>query len=305
MTKLKKALISLLIVGAIGLTVAQLNVSIRDLIGTSLPATCTVGQRYFKTDATAGQNLYGCTATNTWTLLGDGNAASSNSYGTYASLPATCSAGDSYRTSDSQYDFACTATNTWTAFYASRRVVVPPATGWSSTNTNSSTLDTTYGAAVFKFNQVNGSGGTLWYRSAPASTYTLIANIETQAWETNYYNHGAALSDSGSTRFITWGRTAGGTLRISKWADTNTISANTDYSYIFGCANPLWYKAVVDSTNLTLYLGCTPFAYHQVFQEAKTTWLSTNGPNRIGVYGNKNNGTATNDWLIVRSWDAQ
>ena len=79
MTKLKKAFLSLLIVGAIGLTVAQLNVSIRDLMGTSLPGTCTVGQRYFKTDATAGQNLYGCTATNTWTVLGDGGGSGSTS----------------------------------------------------------------------------------------------------------------------------------------------------------------------------------------------------------------------------------
>jgi hypothetical protein len=34
----------------------------------SKPATCTVGEMYFATDATAGQNLYLCTATNTWTL---------------------------------------------------------------------------------------------------------------------------------------------------------------------------------------------------------------------------------------------
>jgi hypothetical protein len=41
---------------------------------TTLPATCGVGQIYFDTDATAGQNFFGCTATNTWTLqagLGD------------------------------------------------------------------------------------------------------------------------------------------------------------------------------------------------------------------------------------------
>jgi hypothetical protein len=39
-------------------------------VAASLPATCVVGQTYFETDATAGQNLYGCTATNTWTLQG-------------------------------------------------------------------------------------------------------------------------------------------------------------------------------------------------------------------------------------------
>ncbi len=36
--------------------------------GTSLPATCGVGELYYKTDATAGSNVYGCTATNTWTV---------------------------------------------------------------------------------------------------------------------------------------------------------------------------------------------------------------------------------------------
>lgn len=43
-------------------------------VGTTLPATCTVGETYFKSDATAGQNMYGCTATNVWTALGGGGS---------------------------------------------------------------------------------------------------------------------------------------------------------------------------------------------------------------------------------------
>ncbi|MBI4443516.1 MAG: hypothetical protein HY649_09110 [Acidobacteria bacterium] len=43
--------------------------------GTAPPANCTVGELFYDTDATAGQNLYGCTATDTWTLLGDGGGA--------------------------------------------------------------------------------------------------------------------------------------------------------------------------------------------------------------------------------------
>lgn len=39
-------------------------------MGTALPATCTVGQMFFKTDAPAGSNSYGCVATNTWSLQG-------------------------------------------------------------------------------------------------------------------------------------------------------------------------------------------------------------------------------------------
>jgi hypothetical protein len=36
--------------------------------GTLLPGTCSVAEMFFKTDAAAGQNLFACTATNTWTL---------------------------------------------------------------------------------------------------------------------------------------------------------------------------------------------------------------------------------------------
>ena len=38
--------------------------------GTALPATCALGDMFFKTDAQAGVNLYGCTAANTWSVQG-------------------------------------------------------------------------------------------------------------------------------------------------------------------------------------------------------------------------------------------
>ena len=59
-------------------------------IGTTLPSTCSVGMSFFKTNATAGSNIYGCTATNTWTVEGAsgltiGNAVSggTNNYNLY------------------------------------------------------------------------------------------------------------------------------------------------------------------------------------------------------------------------------
>jgi hypothetical protein len=42
--------------------------------GTTAPATCTIGELFYNTSVSAGRNLYGCTTTNTWTLLGDGGA---------------------------------------------------------------------------------------------------------------------------------------------------------------------------------------------------------------------------------------
>jgi hypothetical protein len=38
--------------------------------GTSLPATCSVGAMFLNTTAAAGQNVYACTATNTWSVEG-------------------------------------------------------------------------------------------------------------------------------------------------------------------------------------------------------------------------------------------
>jgi hypothetical protein len=39
-------------------------------VGTVLPATCAVGEQFFKPDATAGGNLHFCTAPDVWTQAG-------------------------------------------------------------------------------------------------------------------------------------------------------------------------------------------------------------------------------------------
>jgi hypothetical protein len=36
--------------------------------GTGLPSSCGQGEMYYRMDATAGMNVYGCTASNSWTL---------------------------------------------------------------------------------------------------------------------------------------------------------------------------------------------------------------------------------------------
>src|SRR5260370_25781107 len=55
--------------------------------GAILPATCALGQTFFKTNATAGANYYACTSTNTWTLE-SGNATQIQSRSVSGSAPA-------------------------------------------------------------------------------------------------------------------------------------------------------------------------------------------------------------------------
>jgi hypothetical protein len=107
----------------------------------SRPSTCTNGQMYFATDATAGQNLSYCTGSpGTWSnAAGAGGPTvvqtnQSNTYttgtqdfsgsahtlpskrGTTALLPSTCTTGEEYFATDAtagQNKYYCTATNTW------------------------------------------------------------------------------------------------------------------------------------------------------------------------------------------------
>src|ERR1043166_6627157 len=61
-------------------------------IGTTLPSTCTVGMQFWKSNATAGQNIYSCTTTNTWTLEGGAPSGSNtqiqfNNNGIFGGIP--------------------------------------------------------------------------------------------------------------------------------------------------------------------------------------------------------------------------
>lgn len=50
-------------------------------VGTGLPATCVVGEQFFRSDAQAGQNIHLCTAENTWTQVsGAGSSGSSEAW---------------------------------------------------------------------------------------------------------------------------------------------------------------------------------------------------------------------------------
>jgi len=71
--------------GATGQTLVDLRTQTKDVdftgasatkpfkSGTALPATCGVGEGFFNTGATAGQNFYACTSPNTWTLQSGGS----------------------------------------------------------------------------------------------------------------------------------------------------------------------------------------------------------------------------------------
>lgn len=58
------------------------------VVATTAPAACSVGELFFDSDATAGSNLFGCTATDTWTALGGGGGGVSFVTGMNVGTPA-------------------------------------------------------------------------------------------------------------------------------------------------------------------------------------------------------------------------
>jgi hypothetical protein len=92
--------------------------------GTALPATCAAGELFFNTSAPAGQNLYGCSAANAWSLQGaasprtdPGSTATALTSGTLSSISSSCSPGAIYFATDQpagQQIYTCSAANTWT-----------------------------------------------------------------------------------------------------------------------------------------------------------------------------------------------
>jgi hypothetical protein len=91
-------------------------------VGTTLPANCSSGAAFFKSDAAAGKNLYLCTATDTWTLT-----SGDHSVVTVATLPpAGANAGKVFIVSDAADKGDCTSGGGFT-FTA----CVSDGSGWS------------------------------------------------------------------------------------------------------------------------------------------------------------------------------
>ena len=132
---------------------------------TAPPSTCSVGQVFFDTDATPGQNWLGCTAANTWTILG--SAARSYAQGT--TPPATCALGDAFFDTDAlagENWLGCTAANTWTVLGK----MTPRSYAQGTTPPAACTL----GDAFF---DTDATPGQNWLGCTASNTWTVLGSM--------------------------------------------------------------------------------------------------------------------------------
>jgi hypothetical protein len=107
------------------------------------PATCTVGMVWFDTNATAGSNWFGCTAANTWTLLGGGGG------GTWGSITGTLSNQTDLQTALDAKQASDADLTTWAGVTPAANVGTFLATPTSANLIAALTNETGTGAAVF------------------------------------------------------------------------------------------------------------------------------------------------------------
>ncbi len=101
--------------------------------GTSVPGTCTVGELFFKTNATAGQNIYQCAATNVFTQQLNSGTATGGGITMYSATGLTVTAntyylpiggGGSISTTETNVDIDAPAAATLTNMYVQLSVAL-------------------------------------------------------------------------------------------------------------------------------------------------------------------------------------
>lgn len=133
--------------------------------GTGLPSSCGLGELYYRLDAAAGMNIYGCTASNSWTLEQGPPAASMASQ---------------------LGDFAVTQTSATTLAIGAGCTLATPCT-------------VRFGALVFSFGA--GATATISAGSGLAFVYVSSAGVLTVGHNVTASCNGGCTAQSGITAF--------------------------------------------------------------------------------------------------------
>lgn len=232
--------------------------------GTTLPGTCTAGQVFFDTDAPSGQNLYGCTATNIWTLLGDGTGAAGTV--TISGVPAT---GEAAQWASSTQITGVAVTGTGLYVKGTSPNIVTP-TGIVKSDVGLANVDNTSDATK------NSAAVTLTNKTINLANNTLqttLAQLNTAVTDANVVPEVRTLAVNGTTDEITC---TGG---------TQDLVANRSWTCSFAAITDFNGQQLLLTRGTALPGTCTP---GQIF-------FDTDAPSGQNLYGC----TATNVWTLL------
>ena len=186
-------------------------------MGSSLPATCAVGELYMLTSAPAGANLYACLQTNTWTVQG-GSGAPATTATQLASTPTLCPGGQAptgilangSATGCTAYDAAGAATAAQTAAVATAEAFAGNASNLTSGTVPSGTLPVATASAAGAVKLASGQASNTLAAVATTGQSTSLADT-------------ASLAYLATTQTFTGNKTFTGTVNAAGAAHTLPI----------------------------------------------------------------------------------
>ncbi|MGO4883081.1 MAG: beta strand repeat-containing protein [Bryobacteraceae bacterium] len=189
-------------------------------VGASKPSTCTVGEQYFANDAPAGQNLFGCTAANTWTVeAGSASSPVSSIFGRVGAV--TAQAGDYTTTQVTE------GTNLY--FTTARAAGAAPIQSIFGRTGTVTAAANDYNLSQISSGVLSATGGAIYNAAGSGNTQIIFKNSSSQAvngagpvlWQNNA---GATMS------FINWdgGFAEGDGTNYKISLDSSTLGMSSD-----------------------------------------------------------------------------
>lgn len=178
----------------------------------------------------------------------------------------------------------------------------PPTTSWTWVNQNSSVVSTVRNKLAFQIPQKNGTGSSVYYRSLPGSTFTLIAKLSANIKQVDFYHHGIILFETGSSKavFVGFGIGSSFGVRYGEWSDLANIGSTVDVAFGISAAQnmQIYFKLQQDSSNIIASYG-DGNSFYTLATIGKTAFITADA---MGLLFNKNNATGTYDYPTLLSW---
>ncbi len=266
-------------------------------VAASKPATCTQGEMYFATDATAGQNWYYCTSTNTWTPQSSGSGGIV-SLTTGSSDPAgacTVPSGSAfvlYSQTTTNTIWLCAANAVWQKILSTTGIgpyTLSAASGTYSTGVAASRPSCSASSYYLATDThaLTACDGTAWGSTLnPSGSIACIFN--STAGKAQCYNPDGSSADAGGGATVTTGTTApAGTCTAGD------LYVRTDMQQFYVCAaTNVWrLSSYLSGTSGSIPTNCVAGQVYLATNTGAFSYCST--PGSPGTWSAVVTGTGT------------
>lgn len=222
-----------------------------------------------------------------WVELASGSGGGNVTFtSAYASPPGSPASGDLWFITDSFYTGRYNGSS-WDYFYRGMQVYPPTTSGWTWANQGTSTLTQTGGALYFVGQVAASDNYRVYYRTSPATPYTVTAVILPHIGITasgNFPTVGICFRENSSGKLITWGQQLDD-LYVQKWNGPTSFNSTTyslDYGLMLRSSTPIYLRINDDgATNLTFSYSIDGLNYTSMGTIGRTAFGT---PDQYGLF---------------------